>query len=187
MPLVRQASAAVGALALLLSGCGGSESGPPKSDSVGSTAGRNALVGEWQRETTCAELVQALRDAGMEGFVREFVAGNGFIPGIQSADQLADSDDPCKSAVRRVHSHFFTEGGAFGSHDWNGEDVDDGSYRVDADKVVISKEFPDVIFRYRIDGDTITFDPEIPNGCASFRCAWSISVAYPGKSWRRVE
>jgi hypothetical protein len=35
-------------------------------------------------------------------------------------------------------------------------------------------------------GDTITFEPEIPDGCSTFRCAWSVSVAYPGKRWKRV-
>ena len=138
-------------------------------------------------ETTCAELVQALRDAGMEEFVREFVAGNGFVPGVRSADQLADAEDPCDGAVPRMHSHFFTEDGAFGSRDWNGEVVDDGRYRVEGNKLVISKEFPDVTFRYRIDGDTVSFDPEIPDSCATFRCAWSVSMAYPGKPWERME
>jgi hypothetical protein len=54
------------------------------------------------------------------------------------------------------------EGGAFGSRDWNGEDVHDGTYGVNGETLVISKEFPDVGFRYRIEGDTITFDPVIP-------------------------
>jgi hypothetical protein len=53
---------------------------------------------------------------------------------------------------------------------------------------VISKEFPDVTFRFRIEDDTITFDPlNIPAGCTEFRCGWSISVAYPGEKWKRVE
>ena len=55
------------------------------------------------------------------------------------------------------------------------------------DKLVISKEFPDVTFRYRIEGDTIMFDPlNIPAGCTTFPCGWSIAVAYPGKKWERV-
>jgi hypothetical protein len=59
------------------------------------------------------------------------------------------------------------------------EVVDDGTF-------VVSKEFPDVTFHYRIDGDTITFEPEIPDGCSTFRCLWSVAVASPGKTWRRV-
>ena len=69
-------------------------------------------MGEWERETTCAELVRGLREAGMDEVVDEFVAGNGFIPGmsVDEPEQI-DLNDPCKGAVPRVHSHFFTEDG----------------------------------------------------------------------------
>lgn len=59
---------------------------------------------------------------------------------------------------------------------------------VNGDKLVISKEFDDVTFRYRIEGDTIVFEPlNIPADCTTFRCGWSISVAYPGRRWNRVQ
>ena len=124
----------------------------------------------------------------MGELVDEFVAGNGFIPDIGVDEpELIDLEQPCKRAVPRVHSHFFTEDGQFGSRDWNGEEVDEGRYRVSGDELVISKEFPDVTFRVRIDGDTITFDPlNIPARCTTFRCGWSVAVAYPGKPWERV-
>jgi hypothetical protein len=145
------------------------------------------LVGEWQRMTTCAELVTALEQAGLEKLALESVTGNGFVPGVTTPDELANPARPCKGAVPRKHSHFFTADGKFGSRDWNGEQVDDGNYEVvDHGTFVVSKEFPDVTFHYRIDGDTITFEPEIPDGCSTFRCLWSIAVAYPGKTWRRV-
>ena len=86
-----------------------------------------------------------------------------------------------------MHSHFFTKSGAFGSLDWNGEQVDDGTYRiVRPGTVVIFKEFPKVTFRYRIQGNAIRFTPVVPKGCSSFRCVWAVTVAYPGKSWQRV-
>jgi hypothetical protein len=187
---------AVVALALANS-CGGSDGaksdgGEPDAGtspaSAENVADQRALVGEWERVTTCAELVEALKEAGMDELVDEFVAGNGFIPGVGAEDpEQIDPEQPCKGAVPRVHSHFFTADGEFGSRDWNGEDVDDGRYRVMDDKLVISKEFPDVTFRYRVEGDTVTFDPlNIPAGCTTFRCGWSIAVAYPGKKWTRV-
>lgn len=192
---MRRAAIALAAVALMTwTGCGGNdepESQPQAgAESVPASSGEQgaAIVGEWERETTCEELVQALRDAGMDELIDEFVAGNAFIPGIGVEDpERIDLDQPCKGAVPRVHSHFFTEDGEFGSRDWNGEDVDDGRYRVTGDKLVISKEFPAVTFRIRIRDDTITFDPlNIPTGCTTFRCGWSIAVAYPGKTWRRV-
>ena len=71
------------------------------------------------------------------------VAGNGFIPGVQSPDQLKDRAHPCRGAVPRKHSHFFTKDGRFGSLDWNGQDVDDGTYTLKGtNRVVIAKEIP---------------------------------------------
>ena len=183
---------AAAVLPLLGVGCGGdsAEEGAPTSPTTtaATTDSGQEIVGVWERETTCVELVQALRDAGMEEFVDEFVAGNAFIPGVGVEDpEKIDVEDPCVGAVPRLHSHFFTEGGKFGSRDWKGQDVDDGRYRVSGDKLVISKEFPDVTFRYRIEGHTIMLDPlKIPAGCTTFRCGWAISVAYPGKKWKRV-
>jgi hypothetical protein len=187
-------SAAIGLVVVLsLTGgaCGG-DSAERDTSPAATTAEASGLaheiVGEWKRETTCAELVQALRSAGMDEVVDEVVAGNGFIPGIDVDDpEQIDVQQPCNGAVPRVHSHFFTPDGEFGSRDWNGQDVDDGRYRVIGDKLVISKEFPDVTFRFRIEGDAIMLEPlNVPRGCTTFRCAWSIAVAYPGKKWKRV-
>jgi hypothetical protein len=152
-----------------------------------SATSQPALVGTWRRVTTCAELATALTKSGLKKFVLEFVAGNGFIPGVTRADQIADPANPCRGAVPRKHSHFFTKNRKFGSLDWRGQPVDDGTYRlVDNRTVVIFKEFPKVTFHYRIRSRTITFAPVIPRGCSTFRCAWAISMAYPGKSWQRV-
>ena len=145
------------------------------------------LVGMWARTTTCTELASAFRVAGVSKLVNEMVVGNGFVPGVRSPDQLRDPAKPCLGAVPRKHSHFFRRNGEFGSLDWNGEPVDDGRYRVcKPGTVTILKEFPSVTFRYKIRGKAITFTPLVPEGCQTFRCAWAISVAYPGKTWRRV-
>lgn len=88
------------------------------------------LVGTWRRVTTCVELATALTDAGLKKFVLESVAGNGFIPGVTRADQIADPANPCRGAVPRKHSHFFTKNRKFGSLDWRGQPVDDGTYRL---------------------------------------------------------
>jgi hypothetical protein len=145
------------------------------------------LVGTWRRVTTCSELAAALTRASLKKFVLEFIAGNGFIPGVTRPDQIKDPANPCTGAVPRKHSHFFTKGRKFGSFDWRGEQVDDGTYgALDNRTVVIFKEFPKVTFHYRITGTTITFAPVIAKGCSTFRCGWAISMAYPGKGWQRV-
>ncbi len=172
-------------LAIAVAAEGGS-TGAAKTRAVVATA-QPPLVGTWRRVTTCSELATALRRAGQNRWILEFIAGNGFIPGVTRPDQIKNPANPCRGAVSRKHSHFFTKNRKFGSLDWRGQPVDDGTYRLVANRqVVIFKEFPKVTFNYRIRGRTITFAPVIPKGCAAFRCAWAISMAYPGKIWQRV-
>jgi hypothetical protein len=136
-------------------------------------------------------MVKAFEAAGMGAVAPWAVAGNGLVPG--SAEQLAHKADICVGATPRVHSHFFTEDGAFGSLDWNEQQVDDGSYEIVDDRTFVIGE---TTFHYRIvEDDTILFDPVIP--AASRRDAlshpkkfsdatWSVAVAFPGSTWKRV-
>jgi hypothetical protein len=179
--------------AVIVVSCGSNPASTPQDASASTVTSRepsaSALVGTWERETHCEELVSVLTEAGLEQWILETVAGNGFVPGVASPDQIADPANPCEGAVPREHSHFFTEDGQFGSLDWNGEQVDDGTYEVmDENTFVISKEFPDVTFNYTVEGDTIAFAPVIPE-CSPdcFEAAWSVTVAYPGETWQRVD
>jgi hypothetical protein len=185
--IVRRAVALVAITSITMS-CGSDPSAEGPSASSSDGAATSALLGVWERETRCEELVSALTDAGLDRWVLEFVAGNGFVPGATSPDQIADPDNPCDGAVPRLHSHFFDPHGVFVSLDWNGAPVDDGTYEVIDDRTfVVSKEFPDVTFHYTIDGTSIMFEPVIPD-CSPdcFEAAWSVSVAYPGESWELV-
>jgi hypothetical protein len=146
-----------------------------------------ALVGEWERDTRCEEIVQRLSDADLDQWVLDSAAA--FVPGASSGADLADPSKPCTGAVPHRHSHFFTADGRFGSRDENGMDVDDGTYRlVGDDTFVISKEFPEVTFHHVVSGDSIMFTPVIPE-CrpACFEATWSVAVAYEGLPWVRVE
>ena len=146
-----------------------------------SATAASALVGEWERETRCEEIVPALQAAELDAWVVDFAAA--FSPN----GEVGDPEDPCADATPLRHSHFFTDDGLFGSRDENGNEVDDGTYRVEGDTIVISKEFPDVTFRFEINGDELTLDPVIPDcGPECFESAWSVSVAYPGNSWTRI-
>ena len=180
---------------LAIAGIAASCSSDPSTDgstsngpATASDAAAPALVGTWERETRCDELVSALSEAGLDAWVLEAVAGNGFIPGVRRPDQIRDPGDPCDGAVPRVHSHFFTEDGMFGSLNGKGDQVDDGTYVITDDGTfIVSKESPDVTFNYTIEDDTISFDPVIPD-CSPkcFEAAWSVSVAYPGETWTRA-
>jgi hypothetical protein len=203
-PVARRSSvAAVGLLLLLVAAsCGGSDNarGRAAETAVEPTTSTPAetmpLVGEWERVTTCAELARAYRQAGFDREARWAGAGNDFIPGVTSVDQLTDPEDhPCEGAVPRKHSHFFTADGRFGSRDWRGTQVDDGTYEIIDDSTFAMPYFerkPIVVeFRYRIDGDTLRLDPELPSDCSTRRCrevaAWAVSVAYAGEQWERVD
>lgn len=184
---------------VLLAGCAGattpspdrsSETPVPTTPTQPASPGHSSqpvdLVGEWERETRCDEIAVALQEAGLEQWIPDVAAG--FVPGATGPDAIDDPADPCRDAVPLRHSHFFTAEGQFGSRDENGDQVDDGTYRiVDEGTFVVSKEFPDVTFHYAIDGDSITFEPVMP-ACRPdcFEAAWSVSVAFPGHPWRRV-
>jgi hypothetical protein len=187
-PIKRLAGTILFAMVIAACGSNDSESTASESDRAEREApDESPLVGTWERVTKCAELVQAFKEAGLEQYTAETLIGNGLVPVLTTSDELAKH--PCKSSVPRKHSHFFTEDGEFGSLNWKGEQVDDGTYRViDDDTFVVSKEFPDVTFNYDTNGDTITFDPVIPE-CSPdcFEAQWSVVVAFPGKEWHRVD
>jgi hypothetical protein len=157
------------------------------------------LVGTWSRVTTCDESFQAFTRAGFEeSVIEEHVLpgladpSNGWLPG----GQIADPTHPCEGAVPREHSHFWTEFGTFGSFDWKGNQVDEGTYEIIDDETLVMpygfEQGPpiQVELRYQIRGDTLTLDPVIPSDCSTKHCLeaalWSVSVAYPGETWERV-
>jgi hypothetical protein len=131
------------ALAVLAWSSSGGAATPRTGDSAAamSAAAQPPLVGTWRRVTTCAELTTALTKARLKKFVLEFIAGNGFIPGVTRPNQIANPANPCKGAVPRRHSHLFTKDRKFGSLDWRGQPVDDGSYRLVNRTLVIFKSF----------------------------------------------
>jgi hypothetical protein len=187
----------ISSLTLLAAACGGADgkSGTASATSAAPTttgaaaAVASPLVGEWRRTQTCEEVLGILTKAGFnKQVVLENIAGNGFLPGVSSPDQIADPEHPCQGAVPQAHSHFFTADGQFGSKDQQGDQVDDGTYKLVDDRTfVVSKEFPDVTFHYQVTGDTIRFDPVMPScapGC--FEAMWSVMVAFPGETWERV-
>ena len=142
------------------------------------------LVGEWARTLQCSELAAAYAEAGLQDYMRDMVWGSFFWPQVRSAEALDfDPKDPCRGAKPRIHSHYFTDMGTFGSRDENGEEVDFGTYEIVRENRVMIN---DVLFRYRVRGDAITFDPVAPDCTPCFEHAWGVSVASPGGEWNRV-
>jgi hypothetical protein len=195
MPVLRACRAAVLGLTALLSallavGCGSSSDPvasrpePSAAPSVSQPVAPSAIVGTWARLQRCHELVRVLRAAHLGTALPDSIAGDGWVPGVTEASQV-DPRHPCRGAVARVHSHFFTADGQFGSRDADGNQVDDGSYTlVGDDQVVVGG----VTFHYTIAGDQLALLPTIPS-CRPrcFEAQWSVQVAFPGYTWQRTE
>lgn len=163
------------------------ETAPPTASASAQTP---AIVGEWVGVHDCARIVPILREAGLEEFVLESVYGNGLVPGVTSEDGLKDPENPCDGAVERKHSHFFTADGRFGSKDFDGQQVDDGTYTLEGDEGIVINGMQ---FRYEIDGDELSLEPEPVDisACTTKECrfgaAWVLMVAMPGMTWTRGE
>jgi hypothetical protein len=182
-------------------GCGGdtgseTDAGTPASESTQpsatSAAAVSKLVGSWHRPQACEEVLAAFEEAGLVESHRDWLQGNfyGGQPGPKKGDPCAGAQGPLE------HDHYFTGDGGFGSHDQNGEQVDDGDFEeIDADTVTFpshAEEFGyegDISVDYAVDGDLVKFEVNMPNPCAD-ACAdayaWALS-AFASGPWQRGE
>jgi hypothetical protein len=163
---------------------------PGQSPSASSRSGSRALVGNWQRTNSCTALVANLRRAGVVGAMREVLVGGGYCQRPARIDPAA----PCRRARSVKHSHFFTAAGGFGSRDENGNQVDDGDYRITAPHTLAfpshAREFGYRIrVRYRITRGKLRFHVVVPHPCRG-KCpgatAWAISAFYAGPAFTRA-
>jgi hypothetical protein len=155
------------------------------------TSASAGIVGRWKRVHECAQLVNALDEAGLLA-VAPVLAGEEFFPGT-SAAELARKDDLCQGAEPFVHYHFFDARGQFGSLDENENQVDDGPYEIINSRTL--RIGPGVVFHYEIDRDTLTLSPVITQAMKEEALAnprqvtdagRAVAVAYPGEEWKRV-
>jgi len=159
------------------------------------------LVGEWQRLTTCSQLVADLKRAGLGKTVAQAWVGQTSSTGQSSfrpGSPMPTRTHPCRGAVARRHSHFFTASGQFGSLDWLGGQVDNAPYHIiNSDTVEIGSGVPHAKFHFTISdrGTKLMLTPLLtktmirqanahPNGFTS--AFWAVTVAYAGHAWRRV-
>jgi hypothetical protein len=194
--------ATVLAATILVAGCATS-SPPPTASPAGSpvispatappaTNDASDLVGSWHRTQTCQEMLAVFEQAGLAESHVDWLTGNFFggSPAPTGGDVCAGARGPLE------HSHSFTAAGAFGSHDENGQQVDDGDYRVlGPNKVAFpshATEFGfagDLVVDYAIADGVLTFDVALPQPCEA-SCkdayAWALS-AFASGPWDRGE
>jgi hypothetical protein len=147
------------------------------------------LVGSWHRAQACEEMFAAFEQAGLAESHREWLQGNfyGGKPGPKQGDPCAGAEGPLE------HDHFFTAEGAFGSHDQNGEQVDEGDFEVaNGDTVSFPShagEFGydgDLVVGYTVSGDEVTFGVALPDPCVhacADAYAWALS-AFASGPWK---
>ena len=191
------------AVAILAAGCGGgststaSSVAPPMASPASSASGSGAapsaagdLIGSWHRAQTCQEMLAAFEAAGLAESHADSLTGNFF-----GGSPAPTGGDVCEGAQGPLeHSHFFTASGEFGSHDENGQQVDNGDYVLPgAGKVAFpshATEFGfagDLVASYTIDGDVATFDVTLPEPCddsCKDAYAWALS-AFASGPWSR--
>jgi hypothetical protein len=195
-------------VSVLLVGCGSDAAEPSAEPSDTSTAVSSsapttettenapALVGRWERTHKCPELIKAFEQAGLGEVAPQFVTE--YFPNEHPKDlapKLARKDDPCEGAKPFVHSHFFSETGAFGSLTGELQQVDEGVYEIIDDSTFIITN-ANVTFHYRIEGDQLMLTPVLTRAMKgkalehplNFSPAgMAIAVSYPGNAWKRVD
>jgi hypothetical protein len=187
-------------LGLLMTAACGNGSPAPSTSLAGSravtTTSAAGLVGRWQRVVSCHELATALDRAGLAPLAQYAWLGQTSSTGVGSFAQGSPpptTAHPCRGALNRTHSHFFTADGKFGSLDWLGDQVDDGTYRILGARTV---QIGGVTFHYEIlHKNTLAMSPVITTAMLRKALAhprkfssagWAVSVAYPGSIWKRV-
>ena len=126
------------------------------------------------------------RGNGLGESHRDWLQGNfyGGQSGPKKGDPCADAQGPLE------HDHYFTGDGGFGSHDQNGEEVDDGDFEeIDADTVGFPSHAEEFGYggnlgRLRGKRRLVTFEVDMPNPCVD-ACAdayaWAMSASPPGR------
>jgi hypothetical protein len=162
----------------------------------GSPLLRSPLVGQWQRVLTCKDLVGDLKRAGLGAMVAQAWVGqtsstgeSSFKPGSPKPTRA----HPCRGAIARKHSHFFTASGQFRSLDWHGGQVDDGAYRVVNRRTV---KINNVSFHFAVrNGNALSLAPVLTRAMIRRALAnptgftpafWAVTVASAGHTWKRV-
>ena len=147
----------------------------------------SAIVGEWVGVHDCQRIVTMLTGAGLVEFLADPLEQ--LVPG----DPTVAAGNPttaCEGAVVRTHSHFFTADGRFGSKDFNGDQVDDGTYTLEGDDGLVINGSR---FKYEVNGDELSLEPESVDisACTTKECrftaTWVLMVGMPGTTWKRGE
>jgi hypothetical protein len=158
-------------LLLALVGCATEVTGPSPAPTRAEDA--TPLFGDWRWTRSCEAVVDAFREAGMAGRIREALVAARYYP---HEDRIPRTN-PCAGAEETDYLYFFEAPGRWGVVDDDDVLVEDREFRVvDADTIA----FDEVEVTYRIDGDgRLTFEvrPATPcDGACEESYAWALAT-----------
>jgi hypothetical protein len=162
--------------------------GQKDSPSLGDPTQR-AILGSWQSEYVCRDLVQAYRHAGVGQFAPRALGELHMLKG--AAVPLAGDPNLCDGARRIQRTHVFEPNGNV--LNYQGSTVVDECtcFTLVGDHTLVNHAdpgYPDISLHYEIVGDTLTFDVLVPDPCSA-RCKDQVQTMvgqYALGPWHRV-
>jgi hypothetical protein len=150
---------------------------------------QQAILGSWQSEYVCQDLVQAYEHAGVGRFAPRALGELHMLKGV--ADRLAGDPNLCDGARRIQRTHVFEPNGNV--LNYQGSTVVDECtcFTLVGDHTLVNHAdpgYPDISLHYEIVGDTLTFDVLVPHPCAA-RCKDQVQTMvgqYGVGPWHRV-
>jgi hypothetical protein len=186
-----RASATVVSTVLFLASCAASSNPPPASTAsiappshsaeatlsepttTPSPSVGNDLIGRWERDQTCLELVDTYNRVGLKSFIGSSLVGIGFVEGA-----VKDDGHPCRGAKVVHRSQVFSFDGSYAGLDPSGIPVDGGRWQIASPGMLeISDGEESTTFRYRVDRGLLTFEVIWPKPCRTFECQDHMSWA----------
>jgi hypothetical protein len=150
---------------------------------------QQAILGSWQSEYVCQDLVQAYENAGVGRFAPRALGELHMVKG--AADRLIGDPNLCDGARRIERTHVFEPNGNV--LNYQGSTVVDECtcFTLVGDHTLVNHAdpgYPDISLHYEIVGDTLTFDVVVPDTCAA-RCMDQVQTMvgqYAVGPWHRV-
>ncbi len=150
---------------------------------------QQAILGSWQSEYVCQDLVQAYKNAGVGRFAPRALGEMHMLKG--TAHRLAGDPNLCNGARRIQRTHVFEPNGNI--LNYQGSTVADecACFTLVGDHTLFNHAdpgYPDISLHYEIVGETLTFDVLVPDPCAA-RCKDQVQYLvgqYGVGPWHRV-
>jgi len=163
---------------------------PPRADEpVPGEFQQQAILGSWQSEYICQDLVHAYEQAGVGRFAPRALGELNMLKG--AADRPAGDPHLCQGARRIQRTHVFEPNGAVLNYQGSAVVDECTCFTLVGDHTFVNLAdpgYPDISLSYEISGDMLTFDVMVPHPCGP-RCEDQVQTVvgqYAVGPWHRV-